>query len=748
MDNKIGVSNIFKGDKYRITVITERLVRLEYSESGIFNDLPTSLVVNRNFDKPEFGLNEGNTTLKIETKYFVLEYRKNKPFHGSKIYPTKNLKITLKGTERIWYYKHPEIRNFNSSIYYENNKLKKGKSLYSLDGFVSINDDTGVMAEFQNINKRNDKYIDMYVFMYNKDFYKCLNDYFNLTGRPIMLPRFAYGIWFSKDKFYKELELPKIASKFEREKVPISLFILSNWYKDDNLDPYSYYRDPQSIIDYFKEKKINIGLNINELKVDTFDIYNKDILNNIIDGINDMGINVYNLNILNKTEKLDKLKNMFYQKLNNLDNRALLCSYYTKGTHKLSTIYVGMSKVSFDTLKDIIKINTSSANLGISNIVHDIGGSIDGIEDNELYVRFIQLGTFSPILKLGSSGGKYYKREPWKWEIKTNKIATYFLELRYKLIPYIYTENYKYYKFGKTLIEPIYYRYPSLYDSDIYSNNYFFGGSIFISPIVSKKNETMNRVIHKLFIPHGIWYDFFTGKKFFGNKKYISFYKDEEYPVFAKAGSVIPMSLNQYNDTSIPTDMEIQVFPGNSNTYSIYEDDGISNKYKNGEYLITNIEYIFSNDKYKLTVLPISGKKGIIPNLRNYKIVFRNTKYPSIVSSFQGETPIINNCYTDGNDFIVEVNNIKTDNQLTIVLKGKNLEVDSMRIINDDIVSIISDLPIETDIKQTIDDIMFDNNIEIKDKRIKLKKLAHINKPLDKKYIKLFLNLLEYIEKV
>ena len=87
----------------------------------------------------------------------------------------------------------------------------------------------------------------------------------------------------------------------------------------------------------------------------------------------------------------------------------------------------------------------------------------------------------------------------------------------------------------------------------------------------------MNRVIQKFYLPEGLWYDFVTGKKFPGGHKYVSFFKDEDYPVFAKAGAIIPMANNKnLNDTTPPNDMEIHIFPGQSNSYKLYEDDGIS----------------------------------------------------------------------------------------------------------------------------------------------------------------------------
>ena len=254
----------------------------------------------------------------------------------------------------------------------------------------------------------------------------------------------------------------------------------------------------------------------------------------------------------------------------------------------------------------------------------------------------------------------------------------------------------------------------------------------------------MNRSIHRFFLPDGIWYDFVTGKKFPGGKEYISFFKDEDYPVFAKAGSIITLGDNGYlNDTTPPKNMEIQIFPGRSNTYNLYEDDGVSDLYKKDFYLLTQIDYNYMPNNYTVIMRAVEGKSGIVPEKRNYKFVFRNTKKANDVIVYFNDTQIESRSYVKDNDFIVEVKDVSTIGQLTLNCKGKNIEISADRIINEDIQSIIADLQIETRLKELIDDILF-GDLPIKKKRIEIRKLA--NKGLEKKFIKLFLKLLEYIE--
>ena len=242
-----------------------------------------------------------------------------------------------------------------------------------------------------------------------------------------------------------------------------------------------------------------------------------------------------------------------------------------------------------------------------------------------------------------------------------------------------------------------------------------------------------------------MWYDFNNGKKYPGGRSYVSFFKDEDYPVFARSGSIIPMNAKLDNSLMIPTDLEIHIFPGVNNSFQLYEDDGISNLYKDEYFLKTLIDYNYQENNYTVIIRSIAGKSGIVPQYRNYKIRFRNTlKTDNVIANFDG-TNLEVNSYLDEKDFIVEVKNVKTIGQLTINCKGKAIEVDSISVINEDIDSIISDLEVETALKDKIASILF-SNLPIKKKRIQIRKLKRDK--LDQKFIKMFLRLLEYVEQI
>ena len=781
---------IVLGSKFRFTILTERLIRLEYSETSVFNDLKTELVSFRNFDVPKFKKIEDDKFLEIETDYYKLSYTKNEPFKGTAFSASKNLKIEIKNSEAIWYYDNPEAKNYygsNISSEVKEKEKKENRGLFSLDGMVSFDDSDSLrIAESGSIEQPIKGNKDIYVFIYNKDFGLCVQDYFKLTGLPALIPKYALGNWWCRDLPYKTDELAYLVYEFEKRQIPLSVILLDkDWHIRDeqkkSLSGYTFNKnlipDPKLLIDTFHQRGIHLGVRIDpdegfypyeehyeELKsfleytgegVISLDPLNPKMLDALlkfgIGPLENYGIDFIwnNSKDIKNLHKLWVYNYYLFTYLNrNLNKRGMILSRNSlKSSHRFPVLYAGNSKVSWENFKSTPFFNLSASNIGACWWSHDIGGFDEGIEDPELYIRSVQLGVFSPIMRFHSAGGKYYKREPWKWDIRTETIVTKYLRLRHNLSLYLYTEAYKYHKTGSMIFQPLYYYLPQVYDNDTYKIEYFFGSELLVSPIVNKKNVIMNRTIHKFYLPEGVWYEFTTGKRYQGNKKYTSFYKEEDYPIFAKKGSIIPLAIkSNINNTSNPTDIEIHVFPGQNNTYRMYEDDGESNRYQLGDYIITEIDYNYLQNNYTLIIRPIEGKAGIIPKTRNYKIRFRNTKFAETVLVYQDSTPIeIANKYVDNNDFIVEINNVSTMGQLTINCKGNDIEIDAVHVLNEDIDDILSDLQIETTLKEKIATILF-SDAGYKQKSLEIRKLKRQN--LDKSFINLFKKLLEYVEEL
>ena len=258
----------------------------------------------------------------------------------------------------------------------------------------------------------------------------------------------------------------------------------------------------------------------------------------------------------------------------------------------------------------------------------------------------------------------------------------------------------------------------------------------------------MNRTVERIFLPEGVWYDFKTGKRFNGNKRYVAFFKDEDYPVFAKSGSIIPLANLEENRniTNAPKSMEIHIYTEKSNIYELYEDDGESNLYKDGYFIKSAIDYNYLKNNYTVIIRPLEGKSGIIPDYRDYKIRFRNTRKADEVIVYLDNDIYNSNSYVEDTDFVVEVSHVKTTSQLSINCKGKDIEIDAVRLINEDIDSIISDLQIKTNLKILLSNIIFNNEIDVKRKRIEIRKLK--SRGLDSKFVRMFLRLMEYVSEI
>lgn len=776
-------SNIFVGKYYRFTILSEMLVRMEYSPSGKFLDEATEFARNRSFPMPKFNIQQDSRYLVIETKYFKLEYIKEKPFYGTKFVPEQNLKVFLKNTDKYWFFGHVEARNFKTIGYSlddkENIKLDT-KGLYSTDGFVSIDDSESLIIKDDKFYQRGEKQIDTYLFMYRRDFGLALRDYFTLTGKPTPIPRFMFGNIWNKNRYYTDRNIEELINKFNKNDIPINAIILGNDWHSNNGKEYGLswnndlFIEFHKFMDYLKLKNIHLGVTINPTTISTkeknfeafvkdaeltnendinLNVYNKKIIdsyfNNFIDELNNNGIDCfiidyndikdpYTLRVLNYYHAL-------FFKNKKLKNGILSRNGFIN-SHLTNVVYTGKTYVSWKVLNTLPEYNSSACNKGISYISSDIGGYYGGIEDDELFRRYVQLGTYSTMMRLSSDSSHFYKREPWLWDMHTLSIVSYYLRLRSMLIPYLYTESNNYNETGLPIIQPLYYNYPNIYDEPEYKNEYYFGKSLFVCPITSPKDPVMNRTIQRIFLPSGIWYDFKTGIKYAGNRRYIVFYKDEDYPVFATKGSIIPLAMlndDNLNSSKNPDGFEIHIFPGQGNIYTIYEDDGITLNKEN--YFKTIVDYNYMLNNYTVIIRQDYTDPSLVPEIRSYKIKFRNTRKPNDVTVHLGQETITDfESYNDENDFVIEINRVSTFKQIIINCKGQDIEIDIARMINSDFDSIITDLKIKTVLKTEVSKIIFDENMEIKTKRIEIRKLK--KKGLSPKHINMFLKLLEYLE--
>lgn len=300
----------------------------------------------------------------------------------------------------------------------------------------------------------------------------------------------------------------------------------------------------------------------------------------------------------------------------------ILSRYAGVGSHRYPIGFSGDTIMTWESLDFQPYFTANAANIGYGWWSHDIGGHMKGIRDDELTVRWVQLGVFSPINRLHSSNHPLLGKEPWNYNEQSCKAIKKFLRLRHELIPYIYTMNYRAHKEGKPLVVPMYYEYPEIEKlySRKYRNEYFFGSQLMVSPITEKINPAVGMASAYTYIPDGMWFDFFTGRRYTGNKEIRLFRGIYDMPVLAKAGAIIPMSADgARNDVSNPQRLKVRVFAGNDNTFTMYEDDGVS--YNCQKCAFTKMELRHGiNPEFK--IYESIGDTSVIPQNRSFEMEF------------------------------------------------------------------------------------------------------------------------------
>lgn len=251
------------------------------------------------------------------------------------------------------------------------------------------------------------------------------------------------------------------------------------------------------------------------------------------------------------------------------NNSVILSRYAGMGSHRYPLGFSGDTVVCWKSLDFQPYFTALASNAGYTWWSHDIGGHMFGKGDNELYLRWLQFGVFSPINRLHSSN-KGMSKEPWNYP-QVENIAEDFLRLRHRLLPYLYTANVHTATEGVPLVCPTYYycKDSRAYDKK-WQNQYYFGEQMYVCPVTSKgKNGVAKQTI---WLPDGVWFDFFTDEKYEGGKEYTIECPFERYPVFVKEGGIIPLLHANGNSTEFK-DIELKVYLGN-NVYTMFDEQG------------------------------------------------------------------------------------------------------------------------------------------------------------------------------
>ena len=441
--------------------------------------------------------------------------------------------------------------------------------------------------------------------------------------------------------------------RFENESLPFSVAVIDmDWHLVD-IDPkygsgwtgYTWNReffpDPEGFMKWLHDRNLHITLNIHPadgirafeemypemaqamgIDPDTeqpvvFDISNPDFLDacfrHIFHPAEEKGVDFWWIDWqsggVSKIEGLDPLWMLnHYHYLDNARDgkRPMTFSRYAgPGSHRYPVGFSGDTIITWDSL--------------------DIGGHMRGFKDDEMAGRWLQFGVFSPIMRLHSSNSEFNGKEPWRYRPEICSMMEEFLRLRHRLLPYLYTMNHRAYEEDIPLMLPMYYNWPEEENAYQFPNEYLFGSELVAAPVTSPCIPKLNMAKVKVWLPDGICYDIFTGRKYRGGR-ILAMYRDiNSIPVLAKAGAVIPMTDEIKDAGSNPQELRIHVYAGADGSFTLYEDDNISEDYKSGKCVTTDMKFHW-DDNAEFIIEGARGETELIPEKRTYIVQLHGVK--------------------------------------------------------------------------------------------------------------------------
>jgi alpha-glucosidase/alpha-D-xyloside xylohydrolase len=193
-------------------------------------------------------------------------------------------------------------------------------------------------------------------------------------------------------------------------------------------------------------------------------------------------------------------------------------------------------------------------------------------------------------------------------------ICKQYLDLRYQMMPYIYSAVKESCDTGLPIIRALWLHYPGDAAAVARGDEYLFGRDILVAPVV-EKGATSRAV----YLPHGAWYDFWTGEKIEGGREIIRKVDLETMPVYIRAGAVIPMGpVKQYTGEKVDAPLTLRVHPGADGSFSLYEDDGKTFDFRKGEFMRVNVAW---NDRQRRLSLRLSGGSKMLPPAKRNIVV-------------------------------------------------------------------------------------------------------------------------------
>ncbi len=667
---------VVQGDKWRITVLTDRLLRLEYDDAGRFTDSATLTVLCRDLPVPPFTVeNQADGDVVINTGKLRLFYD-GRPFspEGLRVEMTE----PVHGFAYCWRY-GDEIRDLGGTartLDGADGGIPLEGGLMSADGFTVLDDSrTALITPDLWVEPRPGDGQDLYFFGYGHDYLGCLRVFYRLSGQVPLLPRFALGNWWSRYHVYTEQSYLQLMESFQDHGIPLSVAVVDMDWHLTELPPrcgsgwtgYTWnealFPDPARFLKKLHERGLKVTLNVHpsegvgaherayprmaealgrdqeageRIPFEAADRAYMDAYFKVLHHpLEEQGVDFWWVDWQQGThsavpgvDPLWVLNHLHYLDSGRDGRWPMTFSRYAGvGSHRYPIGFSGDTYITWQSLAFQPYFTAAASNVGYTWWSHDIGGHQGGCRDDELAVRWVQLGVFSPIMRLHSTSNAFNGKEPWHYEPAAERAMTAFMRLRRRLIPYLYSMNYLTHREGLPLVRPMYYESdcPEAY---AVPNEYRFGTEMIVCPITAPADRETGMGRFDGWLPAGEYYDFFTGRRYTGGRRLQLYRALDTIPVLVPAGAVIPLDGDgESNGAENPELIELRVWPGADGRFDLYEDSGLYG----AEPAVTHFDFVWG-ETARLTAA-VSGDAACIPAGRRYQVTVTGVEMPAFVSA-------------------------------------------------------------------------------------------------------------------
>jgi len=308
-----------------------------------------------------------------------------------------------------------------------------------------------------------------------------------------------------------------------------------------------------------------------------------------------------------------------------------------------SFLWSGDVYSEWETLKTQVPIAINTSLSGIPYWGTDVGGFVPTKEFTaELFVRWFQFGAFCPLFR--AHGRTWKLRLPWGWNTgdpgpveirnyngaaipdaselhndKVEPICRKYLELRYRMLPYIYSAVRQCTQSGMPVMRALWLHYPDDPKAVACPDQFLWGRDILVAPVVEKEATTRT-----VYLPRGTWYDFWTGEKFDGGREIERSVDLSTLPLFTRAGAILPLGpVKQYTSEKVDAPTQVTIYPGADGSFLLYEDDGISFDYRKGAWM--GMELNWADARRTLTLRLAPRSRMLPPAHRKFEVRVENS---------------------------------------------------------------------------------------------------------------------------